>query len=252
MASPGGGGGGIGGPELAPTTGGSVIRKRLAREELADIEYLFDKLAGGQDGAGAPATTANSPLPLPIIPMAAGAASLPPPSSDHHASSSPTIGVAGLKFALRAFGLPVRKDDIVALLRRHGHLGPCDAQPPPQQPPRQPAMPRLSRGAFRELVGQALRERVPGGRDADMARAFALLDRGGKGRVTRDDLAAAAAATLGAQGAASLGGAEALADMVALFAAGPGEGVSLGEFAAGMKAVARPDRASVGGGRSEL
>jgi hypothetical protein len=255
MVSPGGGRAGAGAAAVAPPT-----RKRLlSREELSDIEYLFDRLSREQQeqdpASRVPASPANSPLPLPILPAEpAGAARpagvLPPPP--------PSVGFAQLKFALRAFGLPVRKGDVVALLQRHGYVpgggGEDDdaaaATPAADNAAAAAATVRLSRPAFRELVGHALRDGLPGGRQADMARSFALLDRGGKGRVTREDVATAAAGALGREGAAALGGERGLSDMLALFArqgGGAERGVTLEEFVAGMSAVSL-GRAGVGRG----
>lgn len=240
MVSPGGGarGGGAGAAAVAPPT-----RKRLlSREELADIEYLFDRLSKEQDDPSSrvPASPANSPLPLPILPAEPAAAARPAAAGVLPPPAAPSVGFAQLKFALRAFGLPVRKGDVVALLQRHGYIPGGGGEEEDAAAPATAATAatvRLSRPAFRELVGHALRDGLPGGRQADMARVFTLLDRGGKGRVTREDVAAAAAGALGSEGAAALGGQQGLSDMLALFSGSADRGVTLEEFVAGMSAV---------------
>ena len=257
-----------GGVDLAaaPTPPPPPRRKArlLSREELADIEYLFDRLSKEEAGAAGPGSMspANSPLPLPILPAApearggggagggGGGGGGDAPSAVGGGSNNqapPTVGLDQLKFALRAFGLPVREADVVALLERHGCVPGDGAEEEAARVAAAAAAAaadgslRLTRPAFRELVGHALRDGLPGGRRDDMARAFALLDRGGKGRVTREDVAAAAAGALGREGAAALGGDGAIGDMLALFAAvggrGGDRGVTLDEFSAGMSAV---------------
>jgi hypothetical protein len=231
-------------PQPSPLLDGGDRRAPHEQQELQqhqdDVDYLFDKLSR-EDASNPrpPASPLNSPLPLPITTNNARA---PPGAAS--ASSAPSVGVAQLKFALRAFGLPARKADVLNLLRRHGgvlsehedHAALSSA--------------RLPHAAFREVVALARRDAAGGhagggfGEDddndaADLARAFALLDRGGKGVVTRDDLAAAAEQALGgAAGARALGGERGMDDMLALFGGGRGGGVTLGQFTAGMRALA--------------
>jgi len=216
-----------------------------------DVDYLFDKLSK-EDASNprAPASPLNSPLPLPITSGAAGSAA--------PGRAVPTVGVAQLKFALRAFGLPVRHADVLGLLRRHGAaLGLTTGQQEQEEDTTASSSARLPRAAFRQAVAAALREagQADTGPDADLARAFALLDRGGKGAVTRADLQAAAEEALGGRGGGgvrALGGDRALDDMLALFSGGAGGGaVNLAQFVGGMRAVAAGRRPAVAMDRRE-
>lgn len=86
-----------------------------------------------------------------------------------------TVGPRQLKTALRAMGFPVKKADVAALLRDAGYDSPdpsCNT-------------PRIDAASFRELVGAQLASRPPG---SEVARAFALFDLTGSGRVSARDL----------------------------------------------------------------
>ena len=123
------------------------------------------------------------------------------------ATGEPLATPRQLKLALRAFGVPAKKADVRGLLRDCG----LDADAP------------LTRGDFFEACAAKLLER---GAADDAARAFALFDVAGRGRVGADALRAVAR-----QLGADVSDAE-LRAMVAEFDAdGDGE-IDAAEFAA--------------------
>lgn len=127
------------------------------------------------------------------------------------ATNEPLATPRQLKLALRAFGFPVKKADVRSLLRDLG----LDADAP------------LSRAEFLEAAASKLLERTP---QEDAARAFALFDVAGRGRVGVEELRAVAR-RLGVDDVT----AEELRAMVGEFSAAGGDGdggLDAAEFAA--------------------